>query len=251
MLRKCIFKIYFFTFCVCFTNICFAEKAWNVEIQPLLWNVEFNGRVQVGKQLGHVDKTKLGGELALQANVYRFGAFANIIYSKMTGKSTYGMFEASITNKFSVVTGGFSYAFYKNALPRLCVDNSFTIEPYVGARYTIKDSDATITSFFLKYEKSQHNTWTDPIVGMKLSLLLDKEWLLSLSGDIGVADTETQYSYSTLALLSYRSQKILTHTAISIGYQILDQHYVHGVNSNYLNWNMKIAGPLLGVFISF
>jgi len=254
LVRKIFFKLNLIIFFICFTNLCFASKAWKAEIQPLLWDVEFNGRVQVANQIAHVDKTKLGGELILKADLYKFGVFANIMYSRMSGKTDHGLYVANISNQFSVYTGGFSYELYKHTFPYL-IENSFTIVPYAGARYTVKNSDAKITAFWFGHkiskQISQHNQWTDPIVGMTLNMLLEKEWLLSLGGDIGGTSTENQYSYSTLALIRYQSQRILSNISIAFGYQVLDQHYVHGRTDNYLNWNMKITGPVLGVFLSF
>jgi len=228
-----------------------ATGDWHIAVTPYLWDLTMAGQAAVGVNETSLERTKWGGMLNVEVHKNQFGIFVNGIYSRMSESKNYGFFQATVTNIFGIFTGGLSYDVTSSSFQCVSQICALTLQPYVGARYTTKETKLSLSGFFMTSDYTHDQHWTDPIIGINANLLIAREWLLQLGGDIGGTNRNSQYSYKALGLLGYQPKALGTHVTFYAGYQILDQHYVDGINVDYFNWNMKLYGPLVGLSLSY
>jgi hypothetical protein len=232
------------------------STAWKFNVAPYLWAINMNGTVQTGPVRAHVDDSfqellqhlNIGGMLFLEANRGKFGIFGNAVYSVVSTDGKDGPLKSTSKNKFGIFSGGVSYAVHQFCFSSACDQNSLTVEPYAGFRYTLNDTTVTLQDLpIVNLRSSNNQKWTDPIVGARLRYLMTKAWSLTLAGDIGGTNAKTQHSYNVIGLLGYKPQSTWKNTNIYLGYRVLDQYYKNGQGEKYFLWNMKISGPVLGI----
>ena len=224
------------------------DHAWHVEIAPYLWALNMNGSVQIANQRAPVNQNfsdilsqlNWAGMLWADAHKDKFGIFANALYASLSNSANDQTISAHVNNTFKLYSAGVSYQVYATE------HRTFTIEPYVGARYTANDVQLTVSSP-VSVRGSDNQSWTDPILGARFNFNLSKAWLLNLAGDIGGTNTTTDYSYNAIGLVGYKPQTMWKITTWYIGYRLLGQHYVTGSGNNTFDWDMKLHGVLGGV----
>jgi hypothetical protein len=121
----------------------------------------------------------------------------------------------------------------------------------VGARYTTTRVSITVNTPLGGLRSSDNKSWTDPIVGARFNLNMNKSWLAIVAGDIGGTNTTSNYSYNVVGMLGFKPQTILKRTTWYLGYRLLDQHYITGSGTSYYNWNMKLFGPIVSLSYTF
>jgi hypothetical protein len=231
-----------------------ADDAWKVEIAPYIWAMNMNGTVQIGPVRAHVDQSfsdildhlNFAGMIYMDVSKNNLDFFVNLLYAVLTDNDHNDLVSVHVQNKFGIFTGGLSTEICRHAFSST---GSIGFDPYVGFRTTLNDVSVKlyVGPFTLKGVNNQN--WTDPIIGLKLPITLNKAWSIVLAGDVGGMNTTTQYSYNVQGLLGYSPQSHWTNTTVYLGYRLLDQHYQHGKGLSFNDWNMKIAGPLLGLAI--
>lgn len=227
-----------------------ANHALKLEIAPYLWDLNMSGRVNVSTSSAHIDKSRPGGMLWMKLSKDKFGLFATGIYNQMSGNKQSGPISVHVVNKFGIFSGGIDYVLLQWQLSHANEDALIKFVPYAGFRYTLKNTDATISLWGFSTSLTHHENWTDPFIGLRLNYNITRAWQILLSGDIGGTNRTTDYSYNTIVQLGYGSQFSLSKISAYVGYQILKQHYSHGQNLNYFAWDMKLAGPLIGISIT-
>jgi hypothetical protein len=238
-----------------FADYKMTEDAWKVEIAPYIWAISMNGTVQTGPLRAHVDETfgDIFRHLNVAAMIYadiskdNLTLFANIMYAVLTDNGSNNIVSVHVRNKFGVFTGGLSTEIYKMYFANQV--SALGFDPYIGFRTTLNNVSARLVVGPYTLNATNNQNWTDPIIGLKLPLTLNKAWSIVLAGDIGGMNATTQYSYNVQGLLGYKPQSHWTNTTVYLGYRLLDQHYQHGAGLSFNDWNMKIQGPLLGLLI--
>lgn len=237
----------------------FADP-WQIEITPYLWAIGMNGRTQIGNNTAHIDQTfsdilkelDFGGMLWMSAKKNKFGLYGNAVYAVLSDSKHDGPFSADVHNRYGIFGAGISYEVFRYCTAQGCprAQSIFYVEPYAGFRYTLNDTSITVAYLSASAHGVKNVHWTDPIIGLRLNYLLNKAWLAQLSGDIGGTNGSTHYSYSWAAILGL-SPKSLPHSSFYVGYRLLDQRYQTGSGTSLYNWNMKLAGPVLGYGYTF
>jgi hypothetical protein len=224
---------------------------WQFHVTPYLWALNMDGTTQIGTTRAHVDESfsdilnhmDFGGMLWLEANKGRFGVFINALYAKLTDTAQDGIIDFDATAKFGLFSGGLSYKFP--------INTQFSLSPYVGFRYTLNNNSltASIPGLTGRFSKNVH--WTDPIVGARADYQFTNAWSVMVAGDVGGTNMSTDNSYNVMGLAGYSPQTMWTNTTMFVGYRILKQLYETGSGSSEYVWNMRLAGPLVGVDIRF
>jgi hypothetical protein len=173
------------------------------------------------------------------------------MYAQLTDNETHGPLKATLRNNFGLFTAGVAYEVYRTPFPSLNNFSYLAFNPYIGARDTLNNTKLTLRASIFDISGSNNQNWVDPIIGLRLNWILNRAWSLTAAGDVGGVNTTTHYSYNVLGLIGYSPQTHWTNTTVYLGYRLLDQHYEHGTGLGKYNWNMKIAGPLLGLAIKF
>lgn len=223
--------------------------SWEFHITPYLWALNMDGTTQLGTTRAHVDESfstlldhmDFGGMLWLEANKGRFGIFLNTVYAKLTDTAQDGILDLDATSHFGLFTGGLSYQFP--------ITDRFALIPFAGARYTLNNNTlkASIPGFTVS--KSKNVQWTDPIIGTRLTYQFTNAWSLLLAGDVGGTSMSTDNSYNLMGLIGYHPQTMWTNTTTFVGYNILKQLYETGSGTSKYVWNMRLAGPVIGIDI--
>jgi len=113
-----------------------------------------------------------------------------------------------------------------------------------GVRYTKLEPDVTITPPGGKRGLSED--WYDPIVGVRYFYDFGNKWMLSARGDIGGFGVGCDFTWNVAALVHFQPWKNVGFVA---GYRALDQDYEDGSGSSRFAYDMRLAGPLLGLNI--
>ncbi|MBA3662453.1 MAG: hypothetical protein H0W64_12040 [Gammaproteobacteria bacterium] len=249
MLKKCLAL-----FLLC--NAALAADAnnprWQFDIAPYLWAMNMNGRIASGPVTAHINQNFSdilrefdgGGMLFLQAHKGAFGLFGNALYAVLSQSKDVRTFDAKLKTRFGLFAGGLSYIIFQEVYK----NSRLQLEPYIGARYTMNDARLTIASL----AGSNNQSWTDPLIGMRLNYDINQNWVTLFAGDIGGKNTSTQYSYDLHAFVGYKpSSCALRQTSFYLGYRYLYQHYDRGEGLTRFEWNMRLFGPVLGVNFNF
>lgn len=209
-----------------------------------------SGRAQVSFKKVHINKNRPGGVLNLQISKNGFSLFTDIIYSRISANYARPPVSVNIVNKFGIFTGALAFELYQWQLTNSCDIHHILFEPYLGFRHTLKKTNASVSGTWINSGISHNQSWTDPIFGLRLTYAL-KAFRLLLTGDVGGTNSKSDYSYQTSGLIGYNLQTRFSDISFYLGYKILDQHYIHGHNANFFDWNVKLSGPLAGIAISF
>lgn len=236
-----------------------SQNTWEYTLVPYLWAINLQGRVSVAEKTAHVEqsfgdllkKLNFGGMIWLEARNDRFGAFINALYTVLSDDSK-SVVDIHARNDFTILSGGLSYDIYRHYFGSCMSDQSaFIVAPYAGFRYTESDTEITVSLPIIQLKGKENQYWTDPIIGARLTYLLNKSWSAIVAGDIGGLNTSTQYSYNLMGLIGYHPRSLKLNTTFYLGYRLLDQRYQTGSGVNFFDWNMKISGPIVGVSITF
>ncbi len=260
MFKRIIFKIISISFIAISYSTAYAfthqeplNNNWKITIAPYIWGTSMNGRVGVASQSAQVDQSfsdilkqlDMAGMLALDVERNGVGLFFNGMYASMSDHANNGPYSVHDRNQFSLISGGISYEIYNHYI--FGHSGLLKVQPYAGFRYT--ENNVTLTfdvpAQALTLKNNQY--WTDPIVGMRLISAFYNGFNINIAGDVGGLNRSTQYSYNVMALLGYQPQTRWKNTRFYAGYRLLDQHYQHGNGLQRFDWDMKIAGPILGV----
>jgi hypothetical protein len=90
---------------------------------------------------------------------------------------------------------------------------------------------------------SEHQTWQDPILGLKGRVLLNEKWFLAGQGLIGVAGDSDSY-WDLYGGIGYNLGETF---AVVAGYRHKEVDY----RDNGFIWDIEMSGPLLGLSIKF
>lgn len=238
------------------------DAPWRFTIAPYLWAVNMNGSTQVKGKRASVNQSfsdilsdlNWGAMVWLEAEKGKWGGFFNITYASLSDGASAGLVSAHANVQFSLYTAGLSYEAYKACL---CSGgcqwggSTLALVPYVGGRYTLLNNSLTLNTPLGNARGSDIQHWIDPILGLRLNFDLTKAWKMTLGGDVGGTNTNSDVSYNVWGVIGYNPQSFWKCTTWYLGYRLLDQKYKHGTSSNYFLWDMKIYGPLIGVAFNF
>lgn len=219
---------------------------WVIQIAPYLWAMNMDGDVGVANRTVHIDQSFSdilnqfdgGGMLWLDARYDKVDLFLNSLYTVLSDHKSIRRIDASSRNEFGLFTAGFAYRVFE-------IPNQFQFEPYVGARYTINNTEVEIDRF----KTTDDQSWSNPLVGARLNFIFNQNWLAMVAGDVGGVSS-TDWSYNTNAFLGYTPTRIQDLT-LYLGYRLLHQRYETGFGLRHYTWNMNMFGPVAGLGLRF
>ena len=223
------------------------DTSWHFRVAPYLWALNMDGSSQIGTQRAHVDQTfgdilshlSFAGMIWLEADKGDWGVFLNSLYSVLKDTAHDGSLSLDAKSRYGLFTAGVSYKVYQS--------NNLGVVPFVGFRYTLNDVELKASNPTSTVNVSDNENWINPIIGARLIYDFNKIWLLKLEGDIGGTNATSNYSYSMTGLIGYHPQTMLKNSTVYFGYRLLDQNYQTGSGTSTYIWNMRIAGPMLGI----
>lgn len=90
--------------------------------------------------------------------------------------------------------------------------------------------------------------WIDPLIGVHAFVPLSKKWWLGLRGDIGGFGVGSEFAWQAYADIGFRASHLVS---IVLGYRALDMDYEDGSGRDYVNLDLLISGPQIGVAFTF
>lgn len=227
------------------------QENWQFRVAPYMWLINMDGSSQIGTTRAQINQDfsdilshlSFAGMIWLEADKGNLGIFLNSLYSVLKDTAHSGVISLDAKSTFGLFTGGISYNVYQSA--------NWRVIPFAGFRYTLNDNQLTASTPSITINAKDNQNWIDPLIGLRLIYAFNKAWSATVEGDIGGTSTTTDYSYNINALLGYHVQSMKLNTTVYLGYRLLDQNYQTGSGTNTFVWNMRIAGPLLGVAFDF
>lgn len=227
------------------------ETPWRFRISPFLWAINMDGTIQIGSRRTHVDTStaemwnnlNYGGMLWLEAMKNEWGFFFNAVLVSLRDSAYDGGLKMDAKSNYSLYTAGVSYTIY--------AQNGWNIAPYAGLRYTHTTTSLNVAQPTINFYLKDNIAWIDPILGATFAYQFNPVWSILFAGDIGGNNTSEHFSYNLLGLIGCTPQSLSTHPTIYLGYRSLTQSYEVGNGSGRYNWDMKLAGPLLGIVFTF
>ena len=228
-----------------------SATSWHYRIAPYLWLINMDGSSQIGMTRGHIEQNfgdilshlSFAGMVWLEADKGNLGIFLNSMYSVLKDTAHSGALTLDATSRFGLFTGGVSYKTYQSTY--------WSVVPFIGFRYTLNDSQLKASIPSVTVNEKDNQSWVDPLIGLRIIYAFNKAWSATLEGDVGGTSTTTDYSYNVNALIGYHPQTTKLNTTVYLGYRLLDQNYQTGSGVNTFVWNMRIAGPIMGVAFDF
>lgn len=231
------------------TSMAVASDAIQIDVAPYLWATSMHGNIQVGPERVSISQSfsdlmkhfQGGGMLFVNIHKNKWGLFGNALYSVLKDKQAFHTIPIEARNNFGIFSGGVSYALvYKSVF-----DNpspALALELLAGARFTLNDTKINLGPLTFKDNQS----WTDPIIGARLTYPLKPRFHFIAVGDIGGANGH--HSYDIQAYLGYQTIKpvLFNNMTLYLGYRFLHQYFSTGRGLNYYLWDMDIRGPVLG-----
>ena len=226
------------------TNNVFAEEKakegnWDFYLAPLyLWMVDMEGDIGIGPVNGGV-------------NVDFGTIFDNLekvftVHFEATHRSNWGLFfdysyldisasplPLTIDMTSTLIEAGGIYR----------IENGpHNVDLMGGVRYTKLEPDITIDSPPPLISISED--WYDPIVGVRYFYDFGNKWMISARGDIGGFGVGCDFTWNVAALVHFQPWK---NAGFIAGYRALDQDYESGSGSSRFAYDMRLAGPILGL----
>jgi hypothetical protein len=225
------------------------EGNWDFNLEPLyLWMVDMEGDLGIGPVDSEVNVpfSDIFDNLETVFTVHfeathrsNWGLFFDYSYLDIggSGPGPLGLGTINIDMTSTIVEVGGLYR----------IENGpHNFDMLGGVRYTKLEPDLTITppapAPGQKFGLSED--WYDPIVGVRYIYDFGNKWMFSARGDIGGFGVGCDFTWNVVALVHFQPWKNVGFIA---GYRALDQDYEDGSGSSRFAYDMRLAGPLLGL----
>jgi hypothetical protein len=251
-MKKIVITVLLTALLACFSVSAFAgeqaeEGDWDFNLAPLyLWMVDMEGDIGIG-------------QANLPVDVPFSDIFDNLeavftVHFEATHRSNWGLFfdysyldvgasGALVTPPVSITIDMASTIVEVGGVYRI-ENGSHAFDMLGGVRYTKVEPDLTVTPPGQKFSLTED--WYDPIVGVRYFYDFGNKWMFSARGDIGGFGVGCDFTWNVAALVHFQPWK---NVAIVGGYRVLDQDYEDGTGANRFAYDMRLAGPLLGLNI--
>ena len=230
---------------------------WMVLVSPFVWGASLSGDLGIAGQQAAVEApfstlfkdidSVFMGNIELTNRQFGLYVDATYVHSSRQDKALAQPLQVSLRQKIFTV-GGF-YRLYSQALAGETAfgePRRFAIEPTLGLRRT--QIKAGLTAPTLGVDLNKKAQWTDPFIGARMSLDLDRHWNLSGLVDVGGWDTQSKKTHSAELYLGYRTFLAEYPVLVRAGYRSLTQRYqTEDFTGQPFTYHMRQAGPVLGV----
>jgi hypothetical protein len=222
-----------------------SGHGWNWAVTPYLWATSIStdarkdGAPPVGSDADFDDilsKLDMAFQIHVEGQGDRFGAFADFTYIALSDSNE----RPAFTSDMSLDTSIFEAAGVWNVEPTRFEG----VDVFAGVRHLqvgtdleLDPVDPTKPNVNLKMDQS----FTDFMVGARYNATLSDRWGMTLRGDVGWGDTESDFSVS--ALLHYRMKK----GTMVFGYRYMEI----GVGGDGQKVDLAMQGPIFAYTFRF
>lgn len=236
---------------------------WRVEFNTWAWMLGIEGDIGARGLTTHVSAdfgdildasdSILAFSGRLEVGKGRWGGFIDGLYAKIgidDVSGPLGFADIDITQELFLIDFGAMYRIGEWIPSGEAARNSrdITLDLYAGGRYTKIDVELDPARLAAR---SRSIDWLDPIVGAKLVLPINEKWHIAANGDIGGFGVESDFTWSTTAVIGYDFLLFDHPASVYLGYRAIGQDFTEGSGSNRFTWDVVQHGPILGFSLLF
>ena len=221
---------------------------WQFAIAPYLWAAGMDGSMAVAVFEEDIDVPfsdiisnldfALMGHFDMRND--RWVLSSDLVYVNLGQNNdiSEGMIEGTVTADLDLtlleLVGGYR------------VSPVFTL--LAGARWVDMAAGLRYEAGFVDDGADVGRKWIDPLIVVHASVPLSEKWWLGLRGDIGGFGVGSEFAWQAYADIGFRASHLVS---IVLGYRALDLDYEDGSGLDYINLDLLISGPQLGVAFTF
>jgi len=231
-----------------------ADDAWNFSIEPYLLAANIEGDASVGRAVGaevDVDTGDILENLKMAMMIHGeahhpegWGIIFDYGFMKLGAdgvSSTGGVIDAEVRQGTLELLGARRFDLAKSYY-----------EIYGGIRWWDNDIDLFINPAILpgSATASINQDWVDPVIGIRFTTSLSRDWELVLRGDIGGFGVSSDFSGLLAAGAHYRFRELIS---LDIQYKALWVDYEDGNRGTpgYFAYDTVTHGPVIGVIFEY
>lgn len=228
-----------------------ADSGWRFSVTPYLWLSGVSGDVTApfplpgrdvsadfGDLLDHLDGAFIG---KAEVQYDRFGVLGDLLYLSVSGGKTLNPTNLpTIGTKLKLTTTtGTLAGFY-----RVHDSEQWKIDLLAGLRYNHFKTELNATAGGPGGDRSVSKDWTDPIIGVRARVRTGTKGSLTGYADYGGFDINDATVWQILGTYNYQWTD---NAAVSVGYR----YYVVDLKKEHFQFDLDLAGPLIGVTFTF
>jgi opacity protein-like surface antigen len=189
-----------------------------------------------------LESLQFGMMAAGEVHYGRVSFMGDLLYASLANDGSIPAAPAwstDVKTKMLMTTFGVGYAAY--------AENGYLVQPYVGARYVMLDTDVKLKNARLPAVSVDGDVdahWWDPVVGVRGRVPLNDKWTLGGIAELGGFGAGSDITWQLYAGAEYAiSERFNAH----LGYRYLGVRYSVGP----ADLKLDMYGPLLGMSYRF
>lgn len=184
-----------------------------------------------------LDALRMGGMVAYRVDNGLWSFNADVTYMDLRWSASGQRFPAAgslqLDQLTAMATVGYRFAPYAEALFSLA--------------YFDLNADLEVMVLRQTARARRGASWTDPLIGMQISVPLGEKWSYNLRGDIGSGGGSDLTWHVTTTLRRRIDERFDWY----FGYRALAYDYSNGTGPNFQRYDLTQHGPEIGVAFSF
>lgn len=219
------------------------EDGWTFTIAPYYWATGFDGQLTLDGQEIEGDGTSDGfpRDYALSGFLGHFearrGPWALALSPVFLNVEADGD-DTPPTDSDIEIGGAIVEGFVTHAIGR-------GWQALAGARFYSLDTQVEVTIGGVPQpDLDAHRDWVDPILGLRFEPGLAERWTLSARADVGGFGVGSDFAWNATAVAGYRLGGV---ARAFLGYRVLDFDFADGSGSERVEYDVRFAGPLIGL----
>ncbi len=217
-----------------------SSSEWQFAVAPYLWAAGMDGSMAIANQEVDVDVPfsdildnldfALMGHFDMRNERWVLSSDLVFVDLEHSEDLIEGTVKAGLELTLFEVAGGYR------------VSPVFTV--LAGARWVDMGATLDFEGGFHQGDGNAGRKWIDPLVGVHAFVPLSKKWWIGLRGDVGGFGVGSELTWQAYADIGFRASHLVS---IILGYHALDMDYEDGSGFNYVNLDLMISGPQVGV----
>jgi opacity protein-like surface antigen len=215
-----------------------AEEGWQFKVTPYLWAMGVKGDLGLGAVSAPVDvdfldavqDLDIGGMLSAEADYGPWSVLGDVAYLRLSDKTDTALGEFKAELEQWMIEGAVVYGVVQAEKTRLDLG--------LGGRFM--DLDTTLKTPSIAADKTQSESWTDPILVARVRQQFTEKFYGVLLGDIGGFGVASDLTWQMMAAGGYA---FTDSFSMLLGYRYLDYDYENGKFS----FDAATSGLVLGL----
>lgn len=224
-----------------------GSEEWQFKVIPFVWVPATDIQVSYGsRSLGTtvspsqtVSKLQFALAGAVAAQKGEWGIMGEGLYANLANDVQFRNVTGSLRSNQTLLQASGTY--------RLLDDDGLSLDAVAGLRFY----DFGFTNSFIRdgvvftqnFDAHHSKSWLDPLVGLRANIPFNKELSLNVYGDVGGFGVGSDFSWRAQAVFGYSISECVD---LNLGYAALGARLSQGVGADFLKFDFKNYGPVMG-----